>query len=379
MIIGIDASRANHNQRTGVEEYAFQLVQHLKKVIPVQVGVVLYVDKPLQGELAGLPNNWTQKVLNWPPFGSAQGKPNWKFWTQIRLSWEMLWHAPDVLFIPAHVFSLIHPSKTVMTIHDIAAITFPQSYNWFERWYSVWSAKYAVRKLWQVIVPSEFTKNELTSAFGLQTTEKIKVVSHGYDKRYTIGDKNIEDINKILIKYNLAGPYLLSVGRLEEKKNIVNVIKAFEKVRLQTSDFRLQLLLVGKPGYGYEKIKQAIASSPYKSDIITPGYVDDEDLPYLFAGAKVFVFPSLSEGFGLPVLEAMACGCPVVAGSGSASVEVGGEACLYANPLNAQEIASATQQALFQRSVLSAKGLARVGQFSWNKCAEETARLLLQA
>ena len=127
MLIGIDASRANHQERTGVEEYAFQLIQHLKEITPDTVQVVLYTDKKLLGKLGELPKNWEEKILNWP----------FRFWTQIRLSWEMLVKPPEVLFIPAHVFPIIHPKKTVMTVHDIAALKFPESYNWFERWYSV--------------------------------------------------------------------------------------------------------------------------------------------------------------------------------------------------------------------------------------------------
>ncbi|MEK7065054.1 MAG: hypothetical protein AAB963_01275, partial [Patescibacteria group bacterium] len=154
MLIGIDASRANEIQKTGVGWYAYFLIQEMKHLstlalehFSTQGGVgakalqfVLYTREPLRGELAKLPENWTVKVLGWAPK---------RLWTQVRLSWEMLWRAPDVLFVPAHVFPIIHPKKTVMTIHDVAAIKFPKSYGWFERWYSVWSARVALKKLWK--------------------------------------------------------------------------------------------------------------------------------------------------------------------------------------------------------------------------------------
>ena len=201
MLIGIDASRANEDEKTGVGWYAWHLIEELKRMEHGTLNTeqparfVLYTLEPLKGELANLPENWTQKVLKWPLK---------RFWTQIRLSWEMSVNPPDVLFIPAHVFPIIHPKKTVMTVHDTAALRFPKSYNWFERWYTLWSARYAVRKLWKVIVPSHFVKKELLEYIGdkryeIGDREKITVIPHGYDERYEryeMGDKRLEEILK---------------------------------------------------------------------------------------------------------------------------------------------------------------------------------------
>ena len=358
MLIGIDASRANQEQKTGVGWYAYHLLQELKKITPEDIRVVLYSDKPLQGDLAELPPNWSVKILAWPPK---------RLWTQIRLSWEMLWHGPDVLFIPAHVFPLIHPKKTVMTVHDVAASKFPKSYNWFERWYSLWSAKYAVRKLWQVIVPSEFTKKELGS-------DKIKVIAHGYDKRYG----KIENVvDGILQKYNLAKPYIMSLGRLEEKKNTKRIIEAFNLIR---QNLEIKLLLVGMHGYGYNEVKVAIDCSPYKNDIFTPGWAVEADIPALMSAAEVFVFPSLYEGFGLPVLEAMACGTAVVASRGSSLEEVGGGAVIYVDSDKVEEISHAVLDLLQKEDLCMLKikqGYERIWQFSWKKSAQETLQVLL--
>ncbi len=381
MLIGIDASRANHDQRTGVEEYAYSVIQELKKITPDNVRVVLYTDRSLQGELAKLPVNWSEKVLHWLPK---------RLWTQIRLSLEMFLNPPDILFIPAHVFPIIHPQKTVMTIHDIAAIKFSKSYNWFERRYTLWSSKYAVRKLWQVLVPSEFTKQELISNFQISPatagsrlhsgtiSNKISVISHGYDKRYQ-KIENKTKIEEVLKKYSIKQPFLLSVGRLEEKKNTVRIVEAFNLLKVRNPKSEVQLVLVGKPGYGYEKVKQAIEVSPFRSDIITPGWVAEDDLPYLMSGAEVFVFPSLYEGFGLPVLEALSCGCPVVASKGSSLEEVGGNACLCVDSENIEEIKEAIMKLLQNtecRMQNIAKGLERVKEFSWEKCARETLKQL---
>lgn len=382
MLIGIDASRANETQKTGVGNYAYFLIEQMKRLeINELVKFVLYAREPLRGELAKLPENWTVKVLEWwSPFGYAQGKM--RLWTQVRLSWEMLWHAPDVLFVPAHVFPIIHPKKTVMTIHDIVALKFPKSYNWFERWYSVWSAKYAVKKLWRIIVPSNAVKQDLIENCRMQNAEcRINVIPHGFDKKYEMrdkGDKEISRDSEILGKYNITKPYILSVGRLEEKKNTVRIIGAFEKIRLQLTTYNLQIILIGNPGYGYEKVQEAINNSQFKSDIITPGWVSEDDLPALMRKAEIFVFPSLAEGFGLPVLEAMASGVPVVASE--SLKEIGGEACVYVNPIDEEEIAEAIlklQDTEYKMKNVE-RGLERVKEFSWDKCARETLEIISQ-
>ncbi|OGH59358.1 MAG: hypothetical protein A2725_00835 [Candidatus Magasanikbacteria bacterium RIFCSPHIGHO2_01_FULL_33_34] len=377
LTIGIDASRANNKNKTGVEWYAWHLIQNLKKInISSQTGkdvqFVLYSREKLEGEIAELPSNWSSKVLYWPPK---------RFWTQIRLSYEMLINPPDVLFVPAHVFPIVRPRKTVMTIHDIAALRFPKSYSVFQRFYTIWSAKIALKKLWKIIVPSNFTKNELLSLKTEQYASKIKVLYHGYDERYNIvnGDENIANILK---KYNIKQPYILSIGRLEEKKNTKRIVQAFNHIAQKTKVGEMSLVLVGLPGYGYNDILKTINKSQYKEKIISPGYVEPEDLRYILKGAEVFVFPSLCEGFGLPVLDAMASGVSVVASSGSSLEEIGSDACLYVDPQDVWDIAKTISTLLDNTDICKKqiqKGMVRVKDFSWDKCAEETLVLLMSA
>lgn len=399
MTIGIDASRANAEQKTGVEAYAFYLIQALKKSIPADVRVILYSREPLTGELAELPKNWQSKVLHWPPK---------KFWTQIRLSIEMLIHAPDVLFIPAHVFPFIHPEKTVMTVHDVAAIRFPNTYTRFERWYSVYTAKCAVETLWRVIVPSLFARDELVSlcrhssrhTFQPVSSEPqlhrsitvvsdevkkilshVRVVAHGYDSAtfhlHLKGeDKEIARIKKI---YGITKPYLLTVGRLEEKKNTWRIIKAFDQLR-KTSALDVQLVLAGKPGVGHRKVVTAIQESEFRTDIIKTGWVEESHIPYLLAGAELFVFPSLYEGFGLPVLEAMGVGIPVIASRENSLEEVGGHAAMYVDAFHVDELAKKMNHVLKSKEVqekMITAGRTQAARFSWKRCAEETTRILL--
>jgi len=367
MIIGIDASRANEDQKTGVGWYAYFLIQELKKVTSGDIQVILYSRQPLKGELAELPEGWSSKVLEWWPS---------RLWTQVRLSIEMLFHPPDVLFVPAHVPPPIHPKKTVMMVHDVAALRFPQSYSGFERWLSVRSAKQAVKKLWKVLTPSIFTKNELEELLG-STTSNINVVHHGVGSEYrVISDEG--EVQKRLKKYGIQKPFALTIGRLEEKKNTKRVVEAFDGLAGSESDLRL--VLVGKAGYGYEEVQRAVGNTKNQERILELGYVAQEDVPYLINAAELIVYPSLYEGFGLVALEAFACGTPVVASKGSSIEEVAGGGAVYVDPMKAEEIVSAMRDLLTDESLRKEKvrlGFERVKQFSWQRCAEETLRVFL--
>ncbi len=368
MIIGIDASRANQEQKTGVGWYAFHLIQEMKKITPDDIRVVLYTDKPLRGALAELPENWEEKVLFWPVK---------KLWTQLRMSLEMLVYPPDILFIPAHVFPLCRPKKTIMTVHDIAALKFPSCYSRFERWYTIWSAKTALKKLYKIIVPTEFVRQELIKTFGSRHEHKIAVIRHGcYADLYQHFDES--NVKPILHKYAVDKPYAIAIGRLEEKKNTIGIISAFNCLRPEISG--LKLLLAGMPGQGYERVKVEIDKSDYSEDIICPGWVNEHDLPALLSQAEVLVFPSWYEGFGMPVLEALAAGVPVVASRGTSLEEVGGEAGWYVDPSDSRCIAEGmelllTDSRLREEKILA--GLERVKKFSWEKSARETFTLLL--
>ncbi len=373
MKIAIDASRANNSQKTGVENYAFFLIEELKKKVPENIQVVLYSREKLVGALAELPKNWQSKVLRWPPK---------RFWTQIRLSFEMISNPPDVLFVPAHVFPIIHPKKIVMTVHDIAAYRFPQSYNWFEKWYSLWSAKTATRNLWKIITPSEFTKNELLEYVNQKNLDqKIKVIAHGYDKSFK-RISNKEKTKQILEKYDIEKPFIMTIGRLEQKKNTENIIKSFDILKKQNLDNyqNLKLVLAGKPGFGYQAVKTAIQNSQFKKDIIELGWVDSDGLPTLLNACSVFLFPSLYEGFGIPVLEAMACGVPTIVSESSSLFEFSKDAVAHVSAENPEQIAE-TINLLFTdieyRDQKINHAYEYVENFSWEKSADQTLELLL--
>lgn len=377
MLLLIDASRANNEQKTGVEWYGFFVIQELKKIVLPETRVILYTRESLKGELGQLPPNWQEQVLQWRPR---------RLWTQIRLSWE-IWRvkmggreyaagAKDddiVLFVPAHVLPLVCPTRTFITIHDLGGLRFPAGYSLFEKWYARFATWFALRRA-TIFTPSEFCKKEIESIFGVG---KILVIPNGFDnsKYHLIDDK--EKIKQILEKHNIRPPYFLSISRLEEKKNTVGIIEGYrifqEKMSLRADFTPHSLVLLGKPGYGYKKVSEAIIKSGYQHTIIIPGWVETEDVPYLMAGAAAFIFPSFYEGFGIPVLEAMAMGTPVIASNRAALPEVCNGAALLVDPYKLGDIAQAMKEIASSpalREELVGRGLARAREFEWEKTAK---------
>lgn len=368
MTIGIDASRANKIEKTGTEWYSYHLIQELKKITDQKDQFILYSRESLRGDLGALPPNWQSRVLNWSPQ---------KLWTQVRFSAEMWQRPPELLFVPAHILPTIRPEKVVTTCHDVAFLRLPQVYDWASLKYQKLAVKFALRHATKIIAVSEFTKSELIEFFKI-SPERIVVVPNGYDsERYKIIEDRGE-VEKVLIKYNIRGSYVLYTGRLELKKNIPGLIEAF-KILKKNYKQPLKLVLIGQPGFGFEKVTKAIIENNLSDEIIMPGWVGKDDLPHLMNGAAAFVFPSLYEGFGIPVLEAMACGTPVVASGIPALREVAGEAAYLVDPYSVENIAEGMNRVLtdeFLREDLKIRGLRQVKDFSWEKCARETWKVL---
>ena len=363
MFIGIEASHANKARRTGVEEYCWQIIQNLKKEIPSDVRVILYSHQPLVGELAVLPSNWSVKILKWP-FK--------KCWSQICLSWEFFRRPPDIFFAPGQLVPLVCPKNTIATIHDSGFMVFPETYGFLSRLYLKWMNRLIIKKAKLILTPSEFSKNELVRLYNFPK-EKIIVSPLGCQERFFNAASASAEILK---KYGLSKPFIVSVGRIEEKKNFANQIRAFNILR---RNFDCQYLLVGQPGRGYEKAKAEIESSPFKPDIIEHGWVDHAELPALLRSAELLLFVSRYEGFGIPVLEAMASGCPVVASRKNSLEEVGGGAAVYAEAENPDEIASVALSLLKNPDLKQEKirlGLERAKTFSWQKTAGLTWQAL---
>ena len=366
MIIGFDASRANKAAKTGTEWYSYNLLLELAK-IDHSNRYFLYSPNELKGKLEDLPDNFNEKVLRWPP----------KYlWTMLRLSMEMISKAPDTLFVPAHIIPLVSPANTITTIMDVGFLRKPEVYPQKELKYHNFGLKQAIKKARKILTISEFTKKEMIDLCGIDP-DKIKVIYLGFDSGIfkPIDDK--EEINQVLKKYKIPTDckYLFYVGRLEEKKNTPGLVKAFGKFTRDNINQNIKLVLAGSPGHNYEEIKKLINEYNISSDVIETGWVEESDLPYLYNGSIAFVFPSFYEGFGLPLLEAMSCGTPIIASNIASIPEVVQGSALLFDPNNPEDIKRAMQDIIGsdnKRNELIIKGFERVKDFSWEKCARET-------
>ncbi len=398
MVIGIDASRANRQHKTGTEWYSFYLIKNLA-LIDKKNKYRLYLNEPASAELIEVVKdnpNFSLKFLYWPLYS---------FWTLGRLTLEMIFNSPDVLFIPAHTIPLIYPRKTVNTIHDIAFVREQNLYrstkaktqiafsgrliNFLVRVltlgkyrsesvdYLYWSTAFALKHARKIITVSHFTKQEIISLYPKTKAQKIAVVHNGYNNLlyYPINDQS--KIREVLDKYGLESPYFLYVGRLEKKKNTPALIEALAILREDHPEIKEKLVLIGDASFGYDEVKYVIEQFDLNNDVFMPGWLTEKDLPYIFNGAKAFIFPTKHEGFGIPVVQSLACGLPAAVSDIPVLREIAGEAVLYFDQNDKRAIAKAMEQIVANRNLrqeLTKKGLERAQEFSWKKCAIETLK-----
>lgn len=375
MRIGIEASRANRPVKTGVEWYAWHVIQQMKALPEAAKHEwLLYTNDALTGGLEAGPENWKEKRLAWPP----------KYlWTQARLTWEMMKRAPDVLFVPAHILPRISPKKSVVTVHDVGFKRFPEAYKKIQVAYHDISTRDIVERGARIITVSEFCKREIVGLYGADP-DKIFVTPLGIDHARFV-PQNDERIAQVKQKYGIKERYVLFVGRIDKKKNLVTLVKAFEQIAEAQPNLELVLAgtFSGPAGLattGADELQNGIRNSAFADRIKLLGYLDEADKPALLSGASAYVQPSIYEGFGLPPLEAMACGTPAICADSTCLPEVVGEGnALFFDPLDADALASSLTRLLSSselRELLIAKGLERAKQYDWRRTAQETLRIL---
>lgn len=362
--IGIDASRANMHLRTGTEWYSFEIIKEMQK-IDSKNQFFLYTRSPLLDDLKPLGENFHDRYLAWPP----------KFlWTQFRLSAHMLTHKPDVLFVPAHTIPLIHPRHTIMTLHDVGFERFPELYSKKELAYHRWATRFALRHAEKIIAISQFTKDEIIALYDADP-DRIVVIHHGFTAPTTTSVTP----KSVLRKFKIDKPFFYYIGRLEKKKNTDGLLRAYEIFR-ETSGEEVALVLTGFIGEYSGEICDSLRTHKYRDDVFITGYIASEEKMALLQSCEAFVFPSHYEGFGLPALEAMSAGVPVVAARAGALPEICGDAALYVDPRDDRDLSNALAvmaKDRAQRQALLTKGREQCAKFSWESCARATHRLLL--
>jgi len=368
MLVGIDASRATVARRTGTENYSLHLIRGLLALEDAH-RYRLYFRQPPPQDLFGL--RAEQRVLRFP-----------RLWTHVALSWEMLTAQPDLLFVPSHVLPLIHPRCCVATVHDLGYHYFPEAHTLFQNAYLRWSTRHNARASTLVLADSLATRQDLMHYYGTSPA-RIAVVYPGRDETLApVTDPTL--LAAVCARYDLQPPYLLYVGTLHPRKNLVRLVQAFARLLSQPAagTTNLTLVLAGQKGWLYHEIEAEVRRLGLHERVRFTGYVAGEDLPALLSGALAFVFPSLYEGFGLPVVEAMACGTPVVCSTSSSLPEVAGDAALLVDPLDPEAIAAALLRIVGDeglRRELVRRGFQQAQQFSWQRCAREILAVLEEA
>ncbi len=381
MIIGIEASRANRPQKTGVEWYAYQVIQGMKALPEAHDhSWLLYGNASLTNGLEQGPENWHEVRLRWPP----------KYlWTQLRLSYEMWRRPPELLFVPAHVLPRVIPKRTVVTIHDVGFHRWPDLYPGFNRVPGIttsaprrffeWSTRDIIKRASRILTVSVFSKQEIVEAYGADP-ERIFVTPLGLDHtRYRRASP--ESCEPVLNRLRIITPFFLSVGRKEKKKNLETMVQAFERFKYARGmGDPFQLVLVGPSGIGAQELERRILASPARDFIQQIGYVSEEEKVALLSTASALIHASWYEGFGLPLLEAMACGCPVICSRVAALPEVvGEEQAWWFDPADPDALAHQMTRCLSDtqdRETRRAAGLNWVQRYRWEETARHTLDFL---
>lgn len=267
------------------------------------------------------------------------------------------------------MFSLNMPFKKVITVQDLSSMLYPSINMAGMLAHRLFGIR-TIKNVDSVITISMSTKCDVMK-YLKAPEEKIKVVYNGVNEGFKpLNEKEIDDFRQ---KYNLNFPFILYVGVLQPRKNIPTLIKAYYKIKKE--GMKHKLIIAGGKGWKYKEIFETVERFNLQKDVIFTGHVLDADLPKLYNAADLFVFPSIYEGFGLPPLEAMACGCPVITSNTSSLPEVVGDAGIMVDPYDVDGLAKAMGEVLTNESIkqdMIKKGLERAKIFSWEKCAKET-------
>jgi glycosyltransferase involved in cell wall biosynthesis len=377
--VAVDARPAVFPQKTGIGYYTWHLLKHLRAVDPGTEYLAWYLNaRALVGGrrrlLADLP-----VTERWTPI------PAWWFerlterFDLPRVEWFARF---DVFFAPNFVPPPTRTRRLVVTVHDLAFRLHPETAPQSTRW---WLARIdrTLRHASRIIAVSEATKRDLLELYALEP-EQVSVIPHGVDGQ-VFHPSSPEEVERIRRRFGIAGPYLLSLGGIEPRKNLPNLVRAFARL---PAEGRPTLVVAGGSvewnPEGRDALQEAMRDLPWEVSerVVLTGYVGEEEKVALLGGAEALVYPSLYEGFGLPVLEAMACGTPVVTSDLSALPEVAGDAALLVDPRDPAAIASAVERVLEDEDLrrdLKRKGISRAAAYTWEATARRTAAVLHEA
>jgi len=362
MLIGIDGNEANVEKRVGIGEYAYQLLSQFSKLTGQDIKFLIYLKEKPRKDLPEESKAWRYRVI----------KPG-KLWTQWRLPLDLFLHTPrpDVFFSPSHYAPRFSPVPTIISVMDLSYVYFPELFQKKDLMQlRSWTA-YSIKNAKKVLTISNSSKNDIIKEYNIPSN-KVVVTHLGIKKAINLSP-HIYSMNELKTKYGLSNNFVLFVGTLQPRKNISRLIEAFSKVK------DLDLVIIGRKGWLYEDILETPKKLGIEDRVKFLENIGDDELPLFYKNAIMFVFPSLYEGFGLPVLEAMKYGCPVITSNVSSLPEAGGDAVLYVNPEDVDDIVRKMKELVNDKKLrekLVKKGYDQVKKFSWEKTARETLKVL---
>jgi glycosyltransferase involved in cell wall biosynthesis len=370
MQVCIDVS-PTAQQHAGLGRYAGEIASALARQDSVDLS--LFYNRQGNAQLPSYLDHLPHKTVK-------MGNKPWRM--AVLLSQLMHWPmdvtfgAVDVFHATNHLLAHFGQAGTVFTLHDLIFLHFPEYHLPYNRWYLSFAMPRFLRAADAVVTPSECSRQDAINFYGLPA-EKITVIPEAAAPGFKPATDQTR-LDAVREKYNLPKRFILHVGTIEPRKNLSRLLDAFKSLLAYQPDLRL--VLIGKKGWLYDEFFQKLRGLGLEEVVIFPGYVKEADLPSFFHLAEVFVYPSLYEGFGLPPLEAMACGAPVVCSNAASLPEVVGDAGLLVNPTDTKELTLALRRVLEEpdlRRRLSQQSLARASLFSWKKAAEQLKDLYL--
>lgn len=362
MKIWIDGYEANVEQRLGSSQVAFELLKNLEKIDHNNEYTILLPRLPLE-DLPKERKGWEYRIL----------KPA-RLWTRIALPFALYTtkQKPDLIFSPTHYTPWFSPVKRIVTIFDLSFLHFPQYFNQKDLWQLTHWSKHSIKSADHIITISNSSKKDIIKSY-TTAKDKITVAYPGYNNEAFKPVKDLEKIANVCKKYGIVGNYIIFIGTIQPRKNLLRLIEAFLKID------NLKLVIVGKTkglgrqGWKYEEILERPKKLGIVERVIFTGFVNNKDLNLLLNGAIAFILPSLWEGFGIPVVDAMATGTPVIVSDVSSLPEVVGKAGLLVDPLSKDQIEQAIRTISTDKKLAIKKsklGLEQAKKFSWQKMAK---------
>jgi glycosyltransferase involved in cell wall biosynthesis len=372
MIIGIDGNEANEKNRVGVNQYAFWLLKTLAKLQKEWHGThsfIIYLKNPPRDDLPKAFKGWEYKIL-----------PGEGMWILKVLTPHLLKQTKlDLFFAPSHYLPPLARAPMVCSIMDLGYLENTGQFKKKDYWQLKYWSAISMKRSKRIITISKSAQKDIAHYYTFAKNKTV-TIPLGYDKDTFSPRTSQVEIDRVKKKYKIDGEYILFLSTLKPSKNIEGLLSAFAQITNNTLQrTNLKLVIAGKKGWLYEPIFRKVQDLKLEKKVIFTDFIPEGDKAPLIAGAKVFTAPSFWEGFGIQVLEAMACGVPVVISDIASLPEVGGKAAIYCDPNKVETIVKALEKVLSmsksEYNTLKLECVNQARKFSWERTARETLKV----